>query len=206
MKFFFLKTLFLIWMMISYSLTAVSKDLGSFGKVYKIQEEDALELVEKSASKVNFSDWMQSQKIRERIENYQPKNFLVLPKVEESQVRMVDVSEILRMDIPNPKGGILYPKGTRINPLHYVFLPSILVFFDGFDPKQVDWFESVLAFKKIQVMVLLNQGKYGEISNKIKKPVYFADARILNRLQVKRLPSIVTQVGSLMRVEEIHVP
>jgi conjugal transfer pilus assembly protein TraW len=112
----------------------------------------------------------------------------------------------LPMDIPDGKGGILYPQGYTFNPLDYVAFTKTLVFINGNDPEQVKWFAASEYRSRIDVMLLLIEGNYGRLGKKLNVPLFYADSRIVERLQLSAVPSVVKQEGKEMVVREIAVP
>ncbi|MFZ2948045.1 MAG: hypothetical protein WA003_01050, partial [Desulfuromonadaceae bacterium] len=96
--------------------------------------------------------------------------------------------------------------GYTFNPLDYVAFTKTLVFINGNDPEQVKWFAASEYRNRIDVMLLLTEGNYGGLGKKLNVPLFYADSRIVERLQLSAVPSVVKQEGKEMVVREIAVP
>lgn len=177
---------------------AVAADLGNVGKTYPIAEKDALVEIEEKAKKV---DW---QKVldKKKAENFKPANTVHLPRAKRDSTRMVDMSYTTKMDVPDANGGTLYPKGYTFNPLEYVTYSKTLVIINGNDKKQVTWLKNSEYYKRFDVMVLLTEGSYSDIAKQIARAVFYANRQIIERLQLKAVPSVARQKGKLMEVVE----
>jgi conjugal transfer pilus assembly protein TraW len=184
------------------SSAVYARDLGVVGKLYPIQERDALEELESRAAKV---DWKKKLgKIKP--EKYRPENSVSLPRASKSSVRLVDVTYVLDIDVPDGKGGIVYPKGYSFNPLDYVPFRRTIVVINAQDHEQVAWFKSSEYAKRIDVMLLITEGGYLEVSKSLNRPIFYADTRIAEKFQIHSVPAIVRQSGRMMEVTDVYIP
>lgn len=184
------------------AVSAHAKDLGSVGTTHVIAEKDALIEIEERAKKVDWGKVLQ----RKQIEEYDgPEDRVQLPRASRDRTFAVDLTYTLQMDIPDGKGGILYPQGYTFNPLDYVAFTKTLVVINGSDPEQVKWFASSEYRSRIDVMLLLTEGNYGRLGKKLNVPLFYADSRIVERLQLAAVPSVVKQEGKEMVVREIAI-
>jgi len=178
------------------------KDLGTAGATYPIAEKDALREIEERAKEVDWEKAFDTKRMKERIRDYRPEGMETLPAAREDRVFTVDMTWTLDFDIPDGKGGILYPRGFSFNPLAYVFLPSVLVVVDGADARQVDWLRTSPFATDPRVMLLLTGGSYGAVMKRLKRPVFFANGKIIKRFQLKAVPAVIVQKGTVMEVRE----
>jgi len=185
------------------AVQAQAGNLGTVGATYGIAEKDALAEIRQRARGV---DW--GRVIRKKsIEEYDgPMDRVSLPRATRERSFPVDLSFTLRMDVPDGKGGVLYPKGYTFNPLDYITFARTLVIINGNDPEQVKWFASSRYRGRIDVTLLLTEGRYGRLEKKLDVPLFYADKRIAERLRLERVPSVVRQEGRQMVVREIAVP
>ena len=181
---------------------AVCADLGNIGATYPVVERDALAEIEERAKAVDWGKAFDPKRTRERIQNYRPEGMEALPAAKKDRVFQVDVSYTLDFDIPDGRGGILYPRGFSFNPLAYVFLPNVLVVIDGGNERQIEWFKASSYAKDHRVMLLLCGGSYTRVMEKLKRPAFYADARIVKRFQLKAVPAVIVQKGTVMEVRE----
>jgi conjugal transfer pilus assembly protein TraW len=191
---------------IALMVTAVplqAKVLGTFGMTYRISERDALAEIEDRARQVDWNKVLDKRKV----ENYQgPPDRGHLPRAKRNRSFPVDMTYTTEIDVPDGKGGILYPKGYTFNPLNYVTYPKTLVVIDGSDPEQVKWLASSEYDKRLDVTLLLSEGNFGVVSKRISRPVFYADRKIIERLKLKAVPSVIRQKGRLMEVTEVALP
>jgi conjugal transfer pilus assembly protein TraW len=178
------------------------KDLGTTGATYAIVEKDALREIEDRAKEINWATAFDRTKTEESIKNYHPEGMEAIPIAGKDRIFSVDMTYTLDFDIPDGKGGIIYPRGYRFNPLDYVFLPNILVVIDGADARQIKWFQMSSYAKDIRVMLLLSGGSYQTVMEKLKRPVFYANGKITTKFQLKAVPAIIVQKGTVMEVRE----
>lgn len=181
---------------------AVCADLGDVGATYPIAERDALVEIEERAKAVDWEKAFDRKRMEEKIRNYRPERVETLPSARKDRVFQVNMNWTLDFDIPDGRGGILYPRGFSFNPLDYVFLPNVLVVIDGDDKKQVEWFKASSHAKDHRVMLLLCGGSYTRVMEKLKRPAFYADGRIVKRFQLKAVPAVIVQKGAVMEVRE----
>lgn len=183
--------------------SAQAKELGTFGMTYRIAERDALEEMEERAKQVDWHKVLDKRKV----ENFQgPPDRVRLPRAKRNRSFQVDMTYTAEIDVPDGKGGILYPKGYTFNPLDYVIYPKTLVVIDGTDPEQVKWFVASEYHKRLDVMLLLTRGNLGRVSKRISRTLFYADRKIVERLMLQAVPSVIRQKERVMEVTEIVVP
>lgn len=179
-----------------------AKELGNFGVTYRIAERDALTEIEERAKQVDWHKVLDKRKV----ENFQgPPDRVRLPRARQSRSFPVDMTYTTEIDVPDGKGGTLYPKGYTFNPLDYVTYPKTLVVIDGTDPEQVKWFATSEYDKRLDVTLLLTGGSFGAVSKRISRPLFYADRKIVERLKLQAVPSVVRQRGRIMEVTEVKL-
>jgi conjugal transfer pilus assembly protein TraW len=182
-----------------------ARDLGTIGRTYPIIERDALEEIEERAKQVDWSSMFDKDRNAERIRNYQPKDLASLPRAVRSNVRMIDISYTLEFDIPDGKGGILYPKGFVFNPLDYITYPRTIVVINGSDRQQIAWFKSSVHATSMKAVLLITAGNYYDLSKELNRPVYYLTAGLARKLQLSATPCIVVQKGNLLEETDIDI-
>ena len=187
------------------SASANIKHLGVLGKTYAIAEADALQEIESKAASIDWQKAIQSSKNLEKLKSFKPKDIPKLPRARHDRTFLVDMTYILEFDIPNGKGGILYPAGYSFNPLDYLDYPRTLVVFDAADPEQLKWLEASAFSRDINTRLLITDGTYLETRNRLNRHVYFAMPTIINRFQLQAVPSVIRKKGNKMEVTEIDI-
>lgn len=181
---------------------AQARVLGTVGRVFPIAERDALEEIEERAGQVDWKALPQ----RERPEAFRPATLVRLPRASGGRTFLVDMTHTLDFDVPDGRGGILYPKGFRFNPLEHVPFNQTLVVLDGDDPEQLAWLRGYEPAAEPGTLILLSGGSYREIGAALGRAVFYADRRIVERFRLAAVPSLVARKGHMMEVTEIALP
>lgn len=185
---------------------AAAKHLGTIGLVSPVAEPDALAEIREAAGQVDWPKVLDRKKTRAAIQSFRPEGLHPLPAVKEDKVFQVDITHILANDIPDGKGGVLYPRGYAFNPLEYANLTSVLVVINAEDQRQVDWFKASPYASDFQTRLLLSGGDYYALAEQLKRPVFYLLDDVAKRLQLAAVPSVVRQNGKKLEVTEVLVP
>jgi conjugal transfer pilus assembly protein TraW len=180
-----------------------AKDLGTYGATYAIIEEDAIGHLKKAIAGFDMEKFKKSQ--IEKIRNFKPKDLVDLPVAREDRVFEVDMTGTIPEDIVGINGEVIYPKGYRYNPMKYVFMRRILVFIDGRDEKQIQWYKKSPYTTDMRTMLLITDGSYWEVKNKLKTMVYYANRKIIDRMGIKAVPSVAVQNKTELEVREYAI-
>ena len=187
------------------SLPVWAVDLGTFGAMYPIAEPDALAEMKAKAARVDWKKYLDREKLTRRVREYRPKDLERLPAAGRDRTFLADMTYTLDMDIPDGKGGILYPKGYTFNPLDFVTLDRTLVIIDGSDARQVEWFRKSAWRGDVKAMLLLTGGNWYKVQEKLKRPVFYAEKRMVAKLGLKAVPAVAVQKGRNMEVREYGI-
>ena len=196
------KTIILIMIILvnSVPVAVPAKDLGKYGATYAIVEEDWITMMKNKISKY---DWGKFEKQQiEKIKNYKPKDLADLPAAAEDKIFKVDMTYTLKDDIVGRDGVVLYPRGYQFNPMEYVFMRRIIVFINGKDERQIDWYKKSPYPNDMRTMLLITDGSYLYIKNRLKTAVYYATREIIDRMGIKAVPSVAVQKGTDLEVRE----
>ncbi len=138
------------------------------------------------------------------IEN--PKSVKGLEKVIKGRSFYWDPSIRVPQTITDPEGNVIAEAGKVINPLDYVNLPQHLLFFDGSDSTQVAKAKSIVDHYSGAVKAILVKGQPLELTRQWKFQVYFDQGgALVRRLGIERVPSLVSQEGRKLRIDELEV-
>jgi len=180
---------------------ALAKDLGKYGATYPITEEDAISQLKKAIAKYDWEKFKIKQK--EKIKNFKPKDLVDLPVAKEDKVFKVDMTGAIKEDIIGRDGEVIYPKGYRYNPMEYVFMRRIIVFINGKDEKQIEWYKKSPYPADMRTMLLITDGSYLDVRKKLNTmTVYYANKEIIERMGIKAVPSVAVQKGTELEVQE----
>ena len=179
----------------------LAKDLGKYGATYPVIEEDAISQLKKAIAKYDWEKFKIKQK--EKIKNYKPKDLVDLPVAKEDKVFKVDMTGAIKEDIIGRDGEVIYPKGYRYNPMEYVFMRRIIVFINGKDEKQIEWYKKSPYPADMRTMLLITDGSYLDVRKKLNTlTVYYANKEIIERMGIKAVPSVAVQKGTELEVQE----
>ena len=124
---------------------------------------------------------------------------LDVPSATEERVRYVDPSVIVRNPLRDHTGKIISLGGT-VNPLDHVSLSrSILVLREDQIKKTLE----EISKNGEKPILILTDGDIQRASSLAGQIVYGASPFMLRRLQIEKVPSLVTQDGRKLRVEEL---
>lgn len=173
------------------------------GRVYPIAEPDMLEELRAKAASLDWAKVVDKEKQKEKIKAFKPQNLVSLPAAKKDRAYLVDMTYTLDVDLPDGKGGILYPKGYAFNPLDFAPLRGKLIVIDGSDPRQVAWFAASPYRDDISAKLLLTGGSYYQLIEKFRRPVFYYMEPMAIRLQVEAVPAVVEQSGKMVKVTEV---
>ena len=171
-----------------------------------IAERDMIDVMKERVAKADWSD------IQRRSGEALKRQFakgpgLALPHVEVSRVVLVDPTVEYPDDIKDPTTNtVLIKAGTKINPFDKVRWIRTLVFFDGTSSAQVDWVQQYLkAHDPKFVKLIISDGDVQKVMDQLHQRVYWANPLLVSRMGVGAVPSVVSQLGRNLRVEEVAV-
>ena len=196
-----------VFLLMNINVTAVAKDFGTFGDTYPLIEINFIEAIQKKMqAMVDNGEWetYKQKYIKETMDGFKRPKGTELPHATVSRTRFVDPSVILEMDIQLPDGRYLARKGDYINPLKQMGISHPMAFIDGDDSKQVEWAIQMRA-KEPKTFIILVNGNWYELSVKHKFQFWFDQTgEFINRLDIQKTPSYVTQQDALrLKVDEI---
>ena len=207
------------------ALSVQAKDVGVVGQVFPIAEIDMLQWIDnrlRTFEQTGELDSMRDQfkeNVKQGVRRPRPVGLITTTTPE---VFNVDPSLTLAKDITDIDGTVIYPKGTRINPFDTQTWPALqqssmahfqfsktLVFLDGDDVQQILWAKQFAKTQDEQgnhIKWILTGGEPETVHQHLNARIYFDQQGNLTRqLTLKRVPSVVKQVGIMWQVSEIDV-
>lgn len=158
------------------------ENLGTYGKVYKIAEEDILEWIKRNATVPKITKKVVEEKIKKAASVS-----LNIPVAKRDKVREEEIIYVVPQDIVI-NGKLIAKKGTKINVLKRVKLHrKYIVLADYMLPKMINYADYNTVFLLTSGNVLDVERKYKDIL------VYGANEAILRALRIEKIPSIVYQ-------------
>jgi len=167
------------------------------GQTYPVNETSALKEIEQRVKRVGWNKLISQQRIMEAID-LNPQR---LPRAHVNKTRIYYPFYTLEMDITDPSGNVLYPKGFKYNPLDYFYMPGRVVVI-GHEEEDIDWLKR--NYQKGD-RVITAGGDVNKISNAIKTSVFKYDKKMRDRMGVVSVPSIVVQKKNAFEIAEYHL-
>jgi conjugal transfer pilus assembly protein TraW len=188
---------------------AMANDLGVVGPTYEIAERDLIEVM-----KDKFRRMEKSGELARLQENYKQKVIDAVEKprpvhgvstTETARTFYVDPTWTLDRNVVDEQGKLLFPAGTKVNPLDYAPLTQYLLFFDQREKAQVAFARRFIEQSKARVKPILVGGEPLKLMRQWKREVFYDQGGVLSRkFLLKHSPAIVSQEGKRLRIDEIH--
>ncbi len=185
-----------------------AEDLGVVGPTYDITERDLIEVMKDKFRRMERTGELAriqedyKRKVVNSIERPRP-----VPGIKHAQVARsfyIDPTWTLDRNVVDEKGNIIYPAGTRINPLDYDRLTKTLLFIDGSDKKQIAFAKQFIAKSKMLVKPILVAGEPMKLMREWKREVFYDQGGALSkRFSITQSPAVVRQEGRRLRIDEI---
>lgn len=186
-------------------------DLGVVGPDYEIREPDFVkEIVAALREKEQSGELARLQagaKARLRAAVETPVAVPALDRATEASTRYFDPTLTFTENVVNERGEVVVPAGTTINPADYIGLKSRVLFFDARDARQLAYARNLMKTSGPQPpRLVLVAGSPIPLIREFGVRVYFDQRGYLSStLGVKRVPTMLSQEGRLLRIDEIPV-
>lgn len=171
------------------------RDYGLFGRLYSIEEENALKFFESKQKEIEKRLKEVIPEIRSRMVVLNRYDGL-FEHAKEDRVYYIDPRVILEDDIYDNWGNIVIPRGTVFDPTEYVKLGRYIVI-DGNSKEQVE-FALNGEFRKI----ILISGNIEKLMSSYGRAFYFANDELIERFRIKRVPVIIEGEGKYVKITE----
>ncbi|MDO9227347.1 MAG: type-F conjugative transfer system protein TraW [Pseudomonadota bacterium] len=187
-----------------------AEDLGVIGPTYEIIERDLIDVI-----KGKFRRMEKTGELATMQENYKrqviggierPRPVPGIRNTEIARTFYIDPTWTLDRNVVDEKGAILFPAGTRVNPLDYDRMTRTLLFFDGRDKRQIAFAKRLVAESKTPVKPILVGGEPMKLMREWKREVFYDQGGALSRrFSITQSPAVVRQEGKRLRVDEIRL-
>ena len=193
---------------------ASAMDLGTIGPVYPVKEPHLLDFIRQRLQGKERSGELkklEEQASARGIDSVtRPQPVAGIQTAQAARTFYFDPTFTLDRNILDDKGNLLFPAGTRKNPLEIVALSKHLLFFDARDKRQVTRARALIAAyqaRKVSVKPILVGGSYLDLMKSWRAPVYYDQQGVLtHRLGITKVPAIVSQEGMRLRIDELGLP
>lgn len=182
----------------------VAESLGVWGRTYPIKERDAIAVMKDAVRQKMANGGRESMlkgaqdRYLASLENVTTPSGITAAKV--NATRLVDLTHTVTESISDSRGGLVAAAGTKINPLAVLPMTKKLFFIDAKDPKQIR-LAKITAAPEDKIILL--GGSVFKASHALGRNVYLDVPGLHRRMKIKHLPSVVSQEGVLLKVQEI---
>lgn len=183
------------------SLSLVQPGLAGtlmLGQTYPIAEPDTLEEIKRQARSVDWKAWM-----RRRPADYGAFQGVPLPPATEDSTRLFDPTYVLQQDIPDEKGNVLIPKGTKVNVYDRLKLPGRYIIVGATD-SHFKWLDEVAKPGEGDKIIVAGGNFYEQMHSRERR-MYMLSDRMVERFDLRATPAIVEQEGNQLRITEYAV-
>lgn len=187
---------------------AHGKNLGTIGPTYGIAETNLLAMIEQRLLAKKESGELrrlEEEAKRQAVLSVQsPKPIPGLKRADTARTFYFDPTYTLDRNVFDGSGRLLFPVGTKKNPLEIVSLSKHLLFFDARDEQQIARARQLIDVYRGKVKPILVAGSYLAVMKRWQLPVYYDQGGILTkRLGINKVPAIVSQDGLRLRIDEL---
>lgn len=185
-------------------------DLGTWGDLWPIQEQDMLSLITQRLEALEKSGrWgqeMEAFKERVKTNSQRPAPVEGIKKADKYEQRGFDPSIKLTEDLKDQNGVLFARKGQVLNPLKTVPFMQTLYFIDGDDPDQVAWMKRQVPETLISKIILV-KGSIPDTSSALDSRIYFDQNGVLSqRFGLTSVPARITPAPSGERLNIEYFP
>ena len=193
-----------------WALGAQATNLGTIGPTYPVAEKNLLDvfMARLRAKEASGELKRHEQEARDRAAHAvnNPKPVDGLRRAQAARTFYFDPSFTLQSNVVDSTGAILFPAGTRKNPLEVVSLSKHLLFFDARDPRQVARASELIEHYQGKVKPILVGGSYLDLMKRWNKPVFYdQEGTLVRKFGIAAVPAIVSQEGQRLRIDEVPV-
>lgn len=179
-----------------FTVHVCAKDLGTWGELYPVAEQDMLTTINTRLQAMKESgelDMQQDAYKKAVIEkSLRPESVKGLTVARENSTHYIDPSMTVAEDIADHQGHVFAHKGEVINPLDTVPFNQTLYFIDGDNPEQVAWMKAQKPATDIYRVILVN-GDIRAATNALGERIFFDQKGVMSRrFKLTAVPARIT--------------
>lgn len=196
-------------LLILFSTPILSKELPLAGSTFPVQEMSLLDLIAERLKTLTEEGQLQAleRQWTKRVANHANRpNPLSLGHREKLSIHYYTPEVILKDDIRDAKGRVLFHAGTRINALSQLpaYSPCWL-FFNNDDLAERQWAMKAMYLCQ-NPKIILTGGAIHDAEKTFKMAIYFDQgARITKKLAIRSLPALVLREDNRLKIAEIAI-
>jgi conjugal transfer pilus assembly protein TraW len=186
--------MFILTVMVSFPV--IAKDLGTWGELYPIAEQDMLTTINTRLQAMKDSgelDTQQEAYKKQVIEkSLRPAPVAGLTLARENRTHYINPSMTVAEDLADHQGRVFAHKGDVVNPLDTVPFNQTLYFIDGDNPDHLDWIKRQKPDTVVYRVILVN-GDIREATKALGERIFFDQKGTMSRrFELSAVPARVT--------------
>lgn len=173
-----------------------AKELGTWGELYPVAEEDMLSTIHNRLKAMEESGEMAREQdaFKERVirNTLRPKPVTGLRIARDNTTHYIDPSVTVSEDLKDHEGRVFARRGQVVNPLDTVPFTDTLYFIDADNPAQLAWMKAQKPGTLTYRVILVN-GDIREATKALDTRIYFdQDGTLSQKFGLKAIPARVT--------------
>ncbi|PHM59558.1 type-F conjugative transfer system protein TraW [Xenorhabdus ishibashii] len=189
------KKIIVVTFFLTFSCSALAKELGAVGNVWKIKERNLTTVMQERLAKKfeNKSEEEIQDELRKRVEEraIRPDRVEGITKATKTVIKYFDPSFTVTKDLTDHNGVVFARKGQIFNPFDMSGFTQTLIFIDGDDIEQLNWVNNFKP-KTLRSKIILVNGNIKDTETQLKKKVYFDQlGELTKRFNIQYVPSII---------------
>lgn len=189
-------------LLILLSKPSTAHDLGVYGSLYPIAEENALHMLYKKLQHIAESgslDNLQEQVTKKVAMQVDRPPGIAITSTRGYREYYIDLTTKLNQDIINFQGKVIFKKDTTFNSLAQTKWQQNLVFIDADNEQHITWVKNHLNNK-----IVLVSGSIAKTAELLNTQIYFDQAGILTKkFGIKQIPAIVSKKDNKLFIQEV---
>jgi conjugal transfer pilus assembly protein TraW len=178
------------------SFGAQAKDLGTWGELYPIAEQDMLTTINTRLQAMKDSGEldMQQEAYKKQIieKSLRPDPVAGLTIARENRTHYINPSMMVAEDMADHQGRVFAHKGDVVNPLDTVPFNQTLYFIDGDNPAHLAWMKAQKPDTTVYRVILVN-GDIREATRALNERIFFDQKGTMSRrFELTAVPARVT--------------
>ncbi len=186
-------------LMLSCFPSLLAKDFGIKGELFQVTEESLIAVMQQMYTQKSAIQTIDTTLQTIQSSAKHPRSTKIPPTAKCHQTYYYDPSFITKETITDVKGTVIFPKGTKVNPLQHLKLSTGLLFLDGDNIDHLQWARTqASSFKWILV-----KGDPFYLEEQEKRPVYFdQQGYSVSKFRIQHIPARISQEGTRLKIEE----
>lgn len=194
-----------VLLMLCVPLALQAKDMGTWGELYPIAEQDMVATIHNRLKAMEASGELarEQEAFKKRViaNSLRPKPVEGLIIAQENTTHYIDPSITVGEDLADHQGRVFARKGQVVNPLDTVPFNDTLYFIDGDDPAQLAWMKEQQP-PTLQYRIILVNGDIRDTTQALDTRIYFDQNGVLSHnFAIKSVPARVTLAGDRRRLQ-----